>query len=406
MKPPPLILRAPFVGLFAFAAAALAADRSYLVTDTGQGECYGAAGGVLDASMPGEALSGQDAQYQGPPMNFRDNGDGTISDLQTGLMWQKTPGLDRKVTFDEARREARELRLGGHSDWRLPTLKELYSLINFSGGMGHRPSKPYLDTDYFDFAYGDPRKAEREIDAQYWSATEYVGRTMNGNATVFGVNFADGRIKGYPRDETPRGLNRQFVRYVRGPRGYGVNQFIDNGDGTVMDSATGLVWQKADSGRTLNWPEALAYAEALELAGTNDWRLPNAKELQSIVDYSRAPDAIDPDQVGAALDPIFDLTEIESYFWTSTSHLEVPGRSFGGQAVYIAFGRAMGWMGPPGGRSKQFLNVHGAGAQRSDPKIGDPRRFSQGRGPQGDDIRIWNYVRCVRGGLVPTGAPE
>lgn len=59
-------------------------------------------------------------------------------------------------------------------------------------------------------------------------------------------------------------------------------------------------------------------------------------------------------------------------------------------AVYIAFGRAMGFMG--GG----WRDVHGAGAQRSDPKSGDPADYPQGRGPQGDAIRIYNYVRPVR----------
>lgn len=369
---------------------------STVVTDTGQTECYGVSGGRITPPAPGAPLYGQDAQCQGPPMSFRDNGDGTVSDLSTGLMWVKTPDLENKPTFAEAKAGAASCGVGGHADWRLPTIKELYSLIDFSGGMGFRPPKPYLDTNHFDFVYGDPRRGERDIDAQYWSATEYVGTTMNGDATVFGVNFADGRIKGYPRDRTPRGTNRQFVRYVRGNPHYGLNEFADNGDGTVTDRATGLMWQKADSGRAMDWEHALAYAGSLELAGHSDWRLPNAKELQSIVDYSRAPDASDPAKRGPALDAVFDVTDPESYFWTSTTHLETPGRGFGSQAVYVCFGRALGWMGPPGAREKRLINVHGAGAQRSDPKAGDPSRFPQGHGPQGDDVRINNYVRCVR----------
>jgi hypothetical protein len=46
------------------------------------------------------------------------------------------------------------------------------------------------------------------------------------------------------------------------------------------------------------------------------------------------------------------------------------------------------------------MDVHGAGAQRSDPKTGDPKRFARGRGPQGDDVRILNYARAVRGGAA------
>jgi len=61
----------------------------------------------------------------------------------------------------------------------------------------------------------------------------------------------------------------------------------------------------------------------------------------------------------------------------------------GTAAVYVAFGRAMGYMGG-------WVDAHGAGAQRSDPKSGNPEDFPYGRGPQGDAIRIYNYVRLVR----------
>ena len=80
------------------------------------------------------------------------------------------------------------------------------------------------------------------IDVQEWSATRHVGRTMGGDETVFGVNFADGRIKGCPamgpvtRMQTP---NRLAVRLVRGPS-YGRNDFHPDAE-TVTDRATGLV---------------------------------------------------------------------------------------------------------------------------------------------------------------------
>jgi hypothetical protein len=53
-------------------------------------------------------------------------------------------------------------------------------------------------------------------------------------------------------------------------------------------------------------------------------------------------------------------------------------------------------------RSNEYMlmDVHGAGSQRSDPKSGDPSKFPHGRGPQGDVIRIYNFVRCVRGGVA------
>jgi hypothetical protein len=171
---------------------------------------------------------------------------------------------------------------------------------------------------------------------------------------------------------------------------YGKNRFVDNKDGTVSDLATGLMWAKADGGKPTHWQQALAYCEGLELTGHDDWRLPNAKELQSIVDYTRAPDSRDPDQVGPAIDPVLTVSVTESWFLSSTTLLESPpDQGVGAHAVYVTFGQAWGYM-------SQWINVHGAGAQRSDPKSGNPADWPFGHGPQGDEIRIYNYVRLVR----------
>ncbi|MCG8532211.1 MAG: DUF1566 domain-containing protein, partial [Desulfovibrionales bacterium] len=177
------------------------------------------------------------------------------------------------------------------------------------------------------------------------------------------------------------------------------------GDGTITDNATGLMWIQDDNGAFeigdkvyggLTWEEALEWAEDFEYAGYDDWGLPNAKELQSIVDYSRSPRTTN----SAAIDPIFSCTAIKDeggntnypFYWTSTTHANMMN---GSCAVNICFGEALGWM--RGWSSKYtLLDVHGAGAQRSDPKIGDPEEYSYGRGPQGDVIRIYNYVRLVR----------
>lgn len=370
---------------------------TYCVVDTGQTRCFSDRGQLLEPPKPGEPFFGQDGFYQGAKACYRDNGDGTVSDPNTGLMWQKTPELDRKLTYPEALAHANKSRLAGHTDWRLPTIKQLYSLIDFNGNCRAQPPVPYIDTRFFDFRFGDEQRGERLIDSQYWTSTEYVGLTMRGAATVFGVNFADGRIKGYPRDIGPRGEPAtHFVRLVRGNPDYGKNRFVDNGDGTVSDLATGLMWARSDSGKAMSWQESLAYCATLTLAGHHDWRLPDAKQLQSIVDYTRAPDARDPVQRGPAIAPIFQMTDGESWFWTSTTHLE-GGRVPGDSAVYIAFGRAMGFMPGPGG-DRHAMNVHGAGAQRSDPKSGDPKSpiWAGGRGPQGDEVRIYNYARAVR----------
>ena len=66
--------------------------------------------------------------------------------------------------------------------------------------------------------------------------------------------------------------------------------------------------------------------------------------------------------------------------------------------------RALGWMQMlPGMGEYRLLDVHGAGAQHSDPKNGGPAGLPRGRGPQGDVIRINNFVRCVRTGRVDCG---
>lgn len=378
------------VAVFSQAQTKQAATLPYRIVGTGQVKCYDDQG-EISPPKPAQAFYGQDAQHPGLAASYHDNSDGTVNDLNTGLMWVKARG--EKMKWDAAVAGAAVCRVGKFNDWRMPTIKELYSLINFTGGChgSIANSKPYLDTRYFDFVYGDESKGVRIIDCQDWSATQYIGKTMNGNPTVFGVNFADGRIKGYPKSFPGGREAMMYARYVRGNPAYGKNGFLDNGDGTISDQATGLMWSKSDSGKGLNWEDALAFAAKLKLAGHTDWRLPNAKELQSIADYTRVP----------ACDPIFQITKLSDgecpFFWSSTTHLDGPPDRQGGAAIYVAFGRALGWMQfPPGRGEYRLMDVHGAGAQRSDPKAGDPADYPHGRGPQGDVIRIYNYVRCVR----------
>ena len=64
----------------------------------------------------------------------------------------------------------------------------------------------------------------------------------------------------------------------------GYAELVDNGDGTMTDTKTGLMWQKAESGNK-NWKEAISYCETLGIAGHSDWRLPNIDELKAIADY-------------------------------------------------------------------------------------------------------------------------
>ncbi len=382
--------------LFALSINAFAGSKpassasSWQIPDTGVVTFYSDRS-VIREPKKGDRFFGQDAQYQQHSPGYKDNGDGTVTDLVTGLMWQKDMG--EKLTYAEVFKKARSCRTGGYDDWRVPTIKELYSLILFTGRMIPGRITPFIDTRYFNQPFGDVARGERDIDAQTWSATKYKGTTIHNEESVFGVNFIDGRIKGYPlshpRDRRP---NKLFVRLVRGQTGYGTNHFVDNGDGTITDTATGLMWQKDDSQKGMDWGDALAYAEKLKLAGHDDWRLPNAKELQSIVDYTRSPQVTRT----AAIDPVFMISSIKDpqgkkdypFFWSGTTHLE--GRNPFDHAVYVAFGSAQGKM------HGRLQDVHGAGAQRSDPKSGRASDYPQYFGPQGDIRYVFNYVRCVR----------
>ncbi|MFI3292624.1 MAG: DUF1566 domain-containing protein [Rikenellaceae bacterium] len=454
-------------------------NLSYPQVATGQILAYDADGVVLEGAKPGDALYGQDAHYLvGAQMSYKDNGDGTVTDLNTGLMWQMIP-VNQGFSWQGAKDYCENLELAGYDDWRLPSAKELYSISDFGTGW------PYINTDFFKLI--DTERVGK--DEQYWSSHRYVGTmTQGGSSLAFGVNHATGHIKAYgagdeanggerpqmgqngerpqarqggqrppmdsmqmdgnqrpqarqggqrppmdsmqmdgnqrpqarqggqrpPMDsmqmdgnqrplarqsgqggQRPQGGGQQqgggnrMQKYVRAVRGnaYGVNNFADNGDGTISDKATGLMWAKVDSKEGMEWIKALKYAEDAELAGYTDWRLPNVKELQGIVDYNYAPSAADPAQLGAAIDPIFSCSEITNengdkdypYFWTNTSAIFRRGQPFY-FAWYVSFGRAV----DPNG-----LDSHGAGAVRF---------FSKHEGGPAAEggARSFNYVRLVR----------
>ena len=136
--------------------------------------------------------------------------------------------------------------------------------------------------------------------------------------------------------------------------------FTDNGNGTVTDNTTGLVWQQCSAGLsgadcttgmagTYTWENAISYCESLSFGGYTDWRLPNIKELRSIADSTKNNPTIDI--------VYFPSTQWSGYlarYWSSTTH-----------AYYTSYA----WL------------VH-----FSDSSV------------DGDDKTDNYYVRCVRGG--------
>ena len=290
-------------------------SSGYAIVDTGQSACYDDNGDEISCPEPGEAFYGQDAQYAGYQSSYTENGDGTVTDNVTDLMWQQIPA-NAGLSWQEAVNYCKSLELAGYSDWRMPTLKELFSISDFSQGW------PYLDTAYFSMAGPSVRK-----DEQYWADDYYVGTTVEGGV-----------------------------------------------------------------GSGMNWEDALAYAESSTLASYDDWRLPNVKELQSIVDYTQSPSAGNAASIGPAIDTdFFEITGLPSgstdyspdygYYWTSTSAYHSTASPEYVYAWYVAFGTS------PNASGSDF---HGAGAVRFDAKI------EGNETGEGDDERGYNYVRLVR----------
>ncbi|WP_440874970.1 sulfatase-like hydrolase/transferase [Thalassotalea sp. PLHSN55] len=388
--------------------------KNYAIVDTNQTRCFSSVTGA-EQVCSGE---GVDADHQGNNPSYSLSNDGLIViDNITGLVWQQSSDIDNdgqlnyadKLLAVDAAQYCDDLSYGGRDDWRLPSIKESYSLIDFSGkdasnysGTDTSTLTPFIDS-VFDWAFGDINTeqginaGDRIIDGQYASSTQYVSTTMNNDVTTFGVNFVDGRIKGYPTER-----KKFYVRCVAGNTNYGANQFVANNDATVSDVATGLMWQQQDLLST-NWDDAVSVCQASSTANYSDWRLPNAKELHSLVDYNKSPDTNN----SAAIDELFQSSSLTNengqldwrYYWSSTTHID--NNDDGSNGVYIAFGRALGYM------QDTLLDVHGAGAQRSNDKInianesGAQSATSNNgqfyyKGPQGDILRLTNSVRCVR----------
>ena len=345
------------------ASSSSSSGVAYQLPDTGQTTFHDADGNQIDEPAEGEAFSGQDAAYEGAQMSYTDNGDGTVTDNVTGLVWEQDP-TDTSTVFDDAVAYCDALELGGSDDWRIPSLKELFSISDFGEGW------PYLDTEYFYLV----ESARQDKDQQFWAQRYEVDTDGAVPNSAFGVNHMTGHIKAYPDGSDGNQMAAKYVRCVLGDE-YGANDFVDNGDGTVTDETAGLMWAADDSGEGLDWESALEFAVTANeenYLGYSDWRVPNVKELQSIVDYSGVYPAIDAE--------FFDITDEDSYFWTSTSAYFSTQNPDYYYAWYVAFGYAVDGEGN---------DTHGAGAVRFDTKV-------EG-GPAGEEPeRIYNYVRLVR----------
>ncbi|MGR3317593.1 MAG: Lcl domain-containing protein [Candidatus Anammoxibacter sp.] len=291
---------------------------------TGQKTCWDEDGNKIDCTG-----TGQDGDIQAgvawPDPRFIDNNDGTITDMLTGLMWVKDADCSGRLDwFKAVLREGLtqftcpeivDLRDDDKfTDWRLPNINQLESLANAE----EESTADWLNNQGF----------LNVRNWRYWSSTTYVGELdiatdVQGEALTGIMN--SGRTGSaekcpelclassnenvwYARPHTsgkvklPKtGQTQSFIFNQLDDGGVGAGaawpdpRFIDNNDGTITDELTGLIWLKdADCLGSTTWPDSLAAIDSFNdnpdnfacldyTANQSDWRLPNRKELFSLI---------------------------------------------------------------------------------------------------------------------------
>lgn len=189
---------------------------------------------------------------------------------------------------------------------------------------------PGADLAGLDFSGSDLREADFEnanLENANFGQTDIRGTNLK-HAVVKGASFEDARIARTVLRGTPQTLSEKDVRAVikkydffsktldyttkwANESGSFENEFVDNGDGTVLDRETGLMWQQAGSENDMNYAGANAYADQINeerFAGFSDWRLPTIEELASLLENQRSSN-------GLYIDPVFDHNQ--KWCWSS-----------------------------------------------------------------------------------------
>jgi hypothetical protein len=279
-----------------------------------------------------------------PSPRFVDHGDGTVTDKLTGLMWTKSAVdssgnwwnvLNTIADWNQAKKF-------GHDDWRLPNANELYSLVDLGESTPALPAgHPFvnvatLKTPFYGYS-------------EYWCSTSCDVWWITADYYAFTVRFEEGllaashknrgqlawmcRTAGAGKIRLPRtGQAKSYYPGDDGESRLGAEwpdpRYVDHGDGTVTDSLTGLMWLKdADPLRgSTTWLGAFEFVASLNegegTRGYKDWRLPNAREFQSLCDASAPFDQLSPGN------PFLNVKYPGKarYYWLSTTPARFPGR--------------------------------------------------------------------------------
>jgi len=222
---------------------------------------------------------------------FVDNGDGTVTDIESSLIWTKGDSwldLERYITWAEAQeyvQKKNDEKLSGYSDWRVPNAKEAKTLYVYES----------INTD--------KDGCEVHIDKSFSSGCGYTTWTSETRAAkqAMGFDFRDDYEYWLDKDHDSSSSNVRLVRSAGAENsmlisvddGQGgveeISRFVDNRDGTISDLQTNLMWVKLDSllelDKWVSWDEAKVYVKELcrnKFAKFTDWRMPTKKEALSI----------------------------------------------------------------------------------------------------------------------------
>jgi hypothetical protein len=255
-----------------------------------------------------------------PTPRFADNGDGTVTDNLTGLIWITDANCYGQTNWYTALSLSNALASGscgltdGSSagDWRLPNMNEQLSLIHWAV---YDPGIP--DTaGTGKWSVGDP--FTNIVSDNYWTSTTNPSATQRART----VRLYDGTIAGAHKTDT--------VRYFWPVRDT-LDRFTDNGDGTVTDNDTGLVWLKDANcyDGVMTWYDALDTANTLNSgecglsdgSGVGDWRLATKEEWDAFI-CTQYTDPVLCDTLGKGQwsegDPFTNLPPGQRHYWTST----------------------------------------------------------------------------------------
>ena len=314
---------------------------SHGVPDTGVTEC--ATSTALGLACPQGVFPTQDAESGTNVMNFTDHGNGTLTHDDTGLMWQV---VDDQASYTHATATSAcdSLVLAGYDDWRLPDRFELFSIVDFgraspsidplfsstglepywtstpavtpslywrvdfstgvvyasADGSSHRvrcvrdPSPPSPCDDTYCLGGGSCMDAGGSPVCACNVGYEEVGLACVESNAVHDPGRAGTGVS-YCATGTALNLGCPQTAYPEqdGDLYDTSTDFVDGLDGTIYHAHSGLMWQSVDDQAIHDHSAAIAYCESLQLAGHNDWRLPDRFELHSLVDYGRSSPAID-----------------------------------------------------------------------------------------------------------------